>query len=98
MVELRRNVVEPLARRAYEAATQTITRMQRLEFDAHEIARSAIAALSLAPDQAKSIVYMRKAVREALQAASALPEGKLPPQAAKTILDRVQSHLNAGNR
>lgn len=98
MVELRRNVVEPLARRAYEAATQTITRMQRLEFDAHEIARSAVAALSLAPDQAKSIVYMRKAVRETLQAASAVPEGKLPPQAAKTILDRVQSHLNAAQR
>lgn len=96
--EIRRNVVEPLARRAYEAATQTISRMQRLNFDAHEIAQSVVAALSLAPDQARSIVYMRKAVREALQAASTTPDNKLPAQTAKAILDRVQSRLNAAQR
>lgn len=96
--EIRRNVVEPLARRAYESAMLTIDRMQRLGFDAHEIARSAVAALPLAPDQAKSIVYMRKAIREALQALSGTPDDALPTHTAKAILSRVQAQLNAAQR
>ena len=64
--EIRRNIIEPLARRAYESALQTAKAMTATGFDSKLTASATVKAISLSPDQARSIVLLHRAVRDAL--------------------------------
>lgn len=99
--EIRRNVVEPLARRAYESALITIQILRAAGLDASTIAQETARALSLTPDQAKSVAYFHRALEEAINSPHATHHSggaNIPRLTAKEITRRHAGHLNAAQR
>ena len=99
--QMRRNIFDPLARKAHDATLLTIRILRDANMDARTTAQAAIRSISLSPDQARSLAYLRRALTEALTHSDAVERDgavTLPAPAIQAIARRAANLLNAGQR
>lgn len=99
--DLRRNIIEPMSRRAYEATQVTLQIMRDAGFTPKEIATGLQRSIGMAPDQAKSVAYLQRALRQALNSPTRIVSGNaitLPATTIKAIRQAHDKQLNAAQR
>lgn len=99
--EIRRNIIEPLARRGRDAALETIRILSRNEVPPREIALATRRQIGLSPAQAKSAAYFHSALHKALNHPDAIrTEGgvMLPPRVRRAMRDFGNHAMNAAQR
>lgn len=99
--EIRRNVIEPLARRAYETLLSSIREMRANDINPRLIAERTRALITLSPDQARSTIRLRRALDQAMNHRNAVVRNGLtmiPGAVAAEILRRNSAGLNAAQR
>lgn len=99
--EIKRNIVEPLARRASESMLITIKILRDAGFDSRSIAQAVREALHLSPEQARSAAYFRRAIQRASSDPAAIIDGDriiVPSAVRKAIIRLHLENLNAAQR
>lgn len=98
--EVRRTVIEPMARRAYEAAETTIGVLVAAGLNSRAIAEIARESIRLTPDQARSVAYLRRAFHEAanIRDRNGDVEAPIAHNAAVAIRRHNAPHLSAAQR
>lgn len=100
--EIRRNVVDQLARKAHDAPLRAIAIMRQAGMDATTIAKIAAKSIALSPDQAASVAYFSRILHRAMQHPSrqTLPSGAivLPIFAINDLVRGASRTLNAAQR
>lgn len=99
--ELRRKAVDPLARRASEAALITIKLLKDAAIHPRLIAEAVQRNLALSPDQARSAAYFQRGLNAGMNHRLATNTGgvvTLPSQPRQNILNIHKAALNAAQR
>ena len=100
--EIRRNVVDQLARKAHDAPLRAIAIMRQAGMDPVLIATIAARSIALSPDQAASVAYFSRILHRAMQhpARQTLSSGAitLPVYAINDLVNRSSRTLNAAQR
>lgn len=99
--DIERNILQPMARRSYEAITTAHRELQKSDMTARDKAILIIRSIALAPDQARSAAHFARALHEAMTAKDrSVQDGKtfVTQATAKLIVQRHMKHLNAAQR
>ncbi|WP_313011200.1 phage minor head protein [Brevundimonas sp.] len=99
--DIKRNIIEPLARRSYEAVMIAYEELQKSDIGARQKAEQIVRAVGLAPDQARSAARFARALNEALNSPDRTVKGDaitIPALTARAIIRRHEGHLNAAQR
>lgn len=99
--DIRRNILEPLARRAFEAPMTVFHQLRTSGMASRVVAEAMVRSIALAPDQARSAAHFARAFHEALNSPDRTVERStitIPPLTARRIIDRHSRHLNAAQR
>lgn len=99
--DIERNILQPMARRSYEAVTTAHRELQKGDMTARDKATLIIRSIALAPDQARSAAHFARALHEAMMSKDrTVQDGKtyVTQPTAKLIIQRHMKHLNAAQR
>ena len=99
--DIERNILQPMARRSYEAVTTAHRELQKGDMTARDKAILIIRSIALAPDQARSAAHFARALHEAMMSKDrTVQDGKtyVTQPTAKLIIQRHMKHLNAAQR
>ena len=100
-MEMRRNVIEPLARPAYDAVMVTFKALRTSGMDHYDIAEAIRQSISLTPDQAKSAARFRRAFHDAMTHPKRTVTGDIvtiPANVRADLKARHNAFLNSAQR
>lgn len=99
--DIERNILQPLARRSYEAVTTTHRELLKGDMTARAKAELIIRSIAMAPDQARSAAHFARALHEAMTSKDKTVQDDktyVTQPTAKLIIQRHMKHLNAAQR
>ncbi|MCK6103330.1 phage minor head protein [Brevundimonas sp. EYE_349] len=99
--DIERSILQPMARRSYEAITTAHRELQKGDMTPRDKATLIIRSIAMAPDQARSAAHFARALHESMTAKDrSIQDGKtyVTPATAKLIIQRHMKHLNAAQR